>query len=362
MTANHFGRIALAASAGFLILGEFLRFHDVYTLALVAPAIGMLAVKRSPRTIAIAGLFVAAGLYWSSRDINSCSVVWRAKFVVDKALGRVEPATWGQVLKAAFTNVQCPVDFGEYGDIREQIREIANDTMGGHELVQYSTPMGDFWLADTSGETVSWLVWEIGTYEVYRGRETRIQAGDTVIDAGAHVGVFTRYALDHGAARVVAIEPNPVNLECLKRNFAQEIEGRRVIVVPEGVWEEASSLELSLHAHDTSRPTLLNLPGGRADFLVVPVRPLDDIVVELGLDRVDFIKMDIEGAEREALRGARETIGRFRPRMAICTYHRAGDPIEIPKAARAAIPDYRVRTKGFQINDMLTHPKVMFFN
>ena len=173
--------------------------------------------------------------------------------------------------------------------------------------------------------------------------------------------MFTRYALNQGAARVISIEPNPANILCLKRNFAAEIAAGRVTIIEEGVWDEASTLELSLHAHDTARPTLHQLPGGRAGSIQVPVRPLDEIVAELGLEKIDFIKMDIEGAEREALKGANGTIARHRPRMAICTYHRAQDPVVIPQVALAAVPDYNVQTKGFQINDSRTHPKVMFF-
>ena len=67
----------------------------------------------------------------------------------------------------------------------------------------------------------------------YDSGENGVSAGDTVIDCGAHIGAFTRYALNNGAHRVVAIEPNPVNIACLrrKRNFANEIENGSVTVV-----------------------------------------------------------------------------------------------------------------------------------
>jgi hypothetical protein len=51
----------------------------------------------------------------------------------------------------------------------------------------------------------------------------------------------------------------------------------------------------------------------------------------LALDRVDFLKADIEGAERHALTGAADTIRRFVPKMAICTYHNAEDVRIIPE-------------------------------
>jgi hypothetical protein len=68
----------------------------------------------------------------------------------------------------------------------------------------------------------------------------------------------------------------------------------------------------------------------------------------LGLDRVDFVKMDIEGAERHALAGASEMIARHRPRMAICVYHLSDDPQVIPAAVLKAIRDYRILRGGEQ--------------
>ena len=255
-----FGLVALATT---LFASQFVFFHDIFTLALLFPAIAILGVSRSRQAFALAGVFIAVALYWSSRDTDSCSAVWRTKFVVDKALGRLEYSSWPQVLRAAATFEQCPVARGA------EIVELGQDTVDGHVLTKYSSPMGEFWLPESSASTLEWLVWEITDYKVYGGGANSVREGDVVIDAGAHVGVFTRYALDNGASRVISIEPNPANILCLKRNFADEIAAGRVTIVEEGVWDEVSELELSLDAHDTARPTLHVLPGGRADFIVV---------------------------------------------------------------------------------------------
>ena len=101
---------------------------------------------------------------------------------------------------------------------------------------------------------------------------------------------------------------------------------------------------------------------GISHSITVPVRPLDDIVDELRLDRVDFIKMDIEGAERQAVEGARRTIQRFRPRMALCTYHMVDDPVAVPEATLKIQSDYRVHAKELDVNWEDTRPKILFFN
>jgi FkbM family methyltransferase len=176
-----------------------------------------------------------------------------------------------------------------------------------------------------------------------------VHAGDTVIDCGAHVGVFTRYALRHGAARVVAIEPDPASLACLEDNLAAEISDGRVKVVKVGVWDRETTLTLFQgEGENSGMQGFLGKPQITSKIAEIPVRPLDDIVRELDLDRVDFIKMDIEGSEVRALQGGQQTLAQFRPRMAICSYHNHDDVKVIPRVVKAAQPDYQIHAKDIE--------------
>ena len=87
---------------------------------------------------------------------------------------------------------------------------------------------------------------------------------------------------------------------------------------------------------------------------------VDKLVAELRLPRVDFIKMDIEGAERKAIMGARNTIARFRPRMALCIYHVHGDETMVPKLVHDAVSDYKVGKTCLCAPDRV-QPEVAFF-
>ena len=76
-------------------------------------------------------------------------------------------------------------------------------------------------------------------------------------------------------------------------------------------------------------PAFLAEPVDGTIIADLPVLTLDAIVAQSRLNRVDFIKMDIEGSEHFALRSARGTLRRFKPRMAIYTYHLLDDPVVV---------------------------------
>jgi FkbM family methyltransferase len=176
---------------------------------------------------------------------------------------------------------------------------------------------------------------------------------------GANIGVFTRKALSAGAAKVIAIEPGPENLECLRRTFAAEIRDGRVALYSKGVWEKDDVLEFSIDPANSASDSFVRKIDN-AQFIHVPVTSIDKLVAELQLPRVDFIKMDIEGAEQKAIVGAKNTIARFRPRMALCIYHLAGDEKMVPKLVIDTRSDYKVSKTCLLVRDKIL-PEVAFF-
>jgi FkbM family methyltransferase len=161
---------------------------------------------------------------------------------------------------------------------------------------------------------------------------------------------------------VIAIEPDPVNLACLRRNLAAEIQSGTVRVVESGVWDSRGRLTLYENIEgDSAGMTFVGGGDGKRKIVGIPVFPLDDIVAQLQLTRVDFIKMDIEGSERQALAGGRETIRKFHPRMAVCSYHLHDDPEVIPKVVRDIEPSYAITAKDVESIDRWIRPKVLFF-
>ena len=201
---------------------------------------------------------------------------------------------------------------------------------GNLQLVR--TTAGEFWSPKRDYPTVLEMAGEQDR-DIYSAQAAALRAGDVVLDAGANIGMFTRHALSRGAAKVVAIEPNPELVECLRRNFAPEIAAGTVIVYPKGLWDRDAELKLTTADALASTANSVAIERSAAGVMV-PLTTMDKMIAELAIDRVGFIKMDIEGAEAKALEGGRETIRRDRPRMAIATEHFLSDHTVLPALLR----------------------------
>lgn len=172
-----------------------------------------------------------------------------------------------------------------------------------------------------------------------------LKPGDTVLDIGANVGVFSLLAsrLVGDQGRVFAVEPVPQNVECLK--LMCQLNGlSNVQILPVAVGDQAGSLSLTLAAdmmgHSAKRQKT-------AESLEVPLRTIDGLVESLGVERVDLIKLDIEGMEAEALAGAASTIVAHRPRLTMAAYHFDDDVERLGGVIRSLRADYQVSRHRF---------------
>lgn len=263
-------------------------------------------------------------------------VRWRVVAPWHKATGRLPEMSWGDLWGYA----------SDFSGGAETSGFVQLDRRTGEEpcTTVWRTPLGEVWGRASDEDLLEFLIIEQLIERVYDGQNAGVREGDTVVDVGAHLGVFSRFALEHGARRVVAFEPEATNLACLEKTFADEIEDDRVILVGAAAWHSRTVLAFK-------EPSVSNTGEGRVSdeltvdgqrVVEVPAVTIDEVVRELGLEQVDFVKMDIEGAERHALTGATETLGRFGPRMALCVYHNEDDRAVLSKIALDARPSYRI--------------------
>ena len=246
---------------------------------------------------------------------------------------RAPECSWNRVFKF-FTSY---ADFGKLQDQADASLKVIEEAKE-LDLKLVTTQGKRFWIKNGSTH----VAYQVAEHEWFLANnpDNAVRPGDVVLDCGANVGVFTRVALDRGASKVVAIDPDPTNIECLRRTFPKEIAQGKVILEPRGVWSSEQVLKLHLGKDgDTSLNSVVLETGGKV--IEIPVTTIDKLVEAHKLNRVNFIKMDIEGAEREALRGAATTLGRFRPRLMLDAYHRPDDMNVLPGIIRQSHADYR---------------------
>ncbi len=180
----------------------------------------------------------------------------------------------------------------------------------------------------------------VGDYEPEKSGAIRahVKPGDVVFDIGAHVGYFTVLMSERAGpgGRIFAFEPRPLNQRFLARHL--RVNGcTNVEVFPTSVGDREGPARL-----DTSTGTGTGRisPTGQ-----VPVQMLTiDGLVESGrLPPPDFVKIDVEGGEMDVLRGARETLERYRPLMVLATH---GDEIDAECHAFLEELDYSLEDLG----------------
>jgi FkbM family methyltransferase len=149
------------------------------------------------------------------------------------------------------------------------------------------------------------------------------RGNEVLVDGGAYDGdtiAEARIRWGGGLSAVHAFEPDPVNVARFHRRFEAETGGCPVHVQAVALSDHAGLLRFAAEGQLSSA----SAPEGA---LEVPCARLDDLLSGVA---PTFLKLDIEGAELEALEGAAELLARHRPRLAVCAYHRQAHLWELP--------------------------------
>lgn len=144
------------------------------------------------------------------------------------------------------------------------------------------------------------LVWEPGVHDVF---QRYLDRSSVVIEGGSHIGAHT-IKLGMMASHVYAFEPMPESCELLRANV--RVNGLRNVTIIDRALSDVARGNIKLNWN----LTVVEGPWGDVeDDYEVPFTTID----HLNLPRVDLIKLDIEGYETRALRGAKRTILKYRP-------------------------------------------------
>jgi FkbM family methyltransferase len=225
----------------------------------------------------------------------------------------------------------------------------------------WETPFGDWWFP--KGTAAKWVYFAVAQYEVDPYPGAPIRKGDIVLDGGGFIGDWTKRALEKGASLVVTFEPSPEAIEWIRRNLRAEIDAGRVILCQKGLWDQEGRLQLSVNEENPAASTVSDHGGNMSEW--IDLQSLDAIVEELALDRVDVLKLDVEAAEVRALHGAKKTLNRFRPRLAVGTEH-TDDMLQnsrnVVQAVREVAPFYKLQCGQCSLRrDRIIVPEALHF-
>jgi FkbM family methyltransferase len=280
------------------------------------------------------------------------------KYVVLRAQGQVDDRCTLGVTLASWSTLRWELE------TEVQSSQQLSGAIPDDGIFRWETPNGPVWTpkADDVGSIMAAIFFRKSRWMSVDATDlVPIRPGDVVIDAGAHLGESTRNALRLGASLVISVEPAPENLRALRRNLAVQIAQGGIVIIEKGVYDHEGVLAFETHKSwdGEFRESGTAEHGGKIEQL--PVTTIDALVAQLKLTRLDFIKMDIEGSETYALKGATDSLRRFKPRLAIGTYHRPGDLDGIHEIVLKANPAYREMPSRCFEKDGRVFPNLLYY-
>ena len=154
------------------------------------------------------------------------------------------------------------------------------------------------------------------------------------VDGGAYVGDTAEQLITHypDFKKLYCIEPIAENLRIAKRELSEH---KNIDFIECGLWDEKKELTFQ---EEKSFSTMYG--NGEQK---ISVDTIDNLINE----KVDYIKLDIEGAEQKALLGAKETIRKYKPILAVCIYHKAEDWYKVAEIVLRIHKDYQVYLRHY---------------
>ena len=234
--------------------------------------------------------------------------------------------------------VKLPLNNSEYWTTFQQLDKMTEDAesinLGFMDWKAYKINLKDFGYPIELFITVSGIMAQMLLEQYkYHSDEAVIEVneGDIVIDAGAYDGsTALNFAYKTGnSGHIYSFEFFPDSIAHFSRNLDLNPDlAERITIVPNALWS-SSNKKLFIIGKGPGTRVVTSTSDVSAEE--IETLKIDDLVVNKKLARIDFIKMDVEGSELEALKGAEKSIRTYKPKLAISLYHKLHDFWEIPE-------------------------------
>ena len=189
----------------------------------------------------------------------------------------------------------------------------------------------------------------VSSTSYFDGNYFNLSENEVFIDLGAYTGdtltEFADYTANH-YKKIISFEPDSKNFDDLKKTSSKY---HNVDIYPYATGNQNCEVCFNDNA---GLGSAVSSNGGSKVKMV----RLDDIVKDIPT----LIKMDVEGAELDTLKGAENLIKTYRPKLMVCIYHKVEDLYTIPNYLKTIVPDYRlsVRQQGCGIFDTVLYAEV----
>lgn len=184
--------------------------------------------------------------------------------------------------------------------------------------------------------------------EQYRYKNIlKIEPGDIVIDGGACYGDTAIYFSAKGAKKVYSFEFLKENLDIFDKNINMNPQYKDKIELIQKPLSDKSGEKLYAVSNGPGTSVTNVYSDGAEEFETITI---DDLVAQNNIEKIDFIKLDVECSEAAVLKGAINTIRKFKPKLAICVYHKKDDLWTIPQLIKEILPEYKFYLDHHTIN------------
>ena len=172
--------------------------------------------------------------------------------------------------------------------------------------------------------------------EEYFDKNVVLTEDEVFIDCGGFDGDSAMRFVEQCGGKyrdIIIFEPESCKKEAIQNNM----DDNRYILYQAGVWSTNTKL------HFNAMGTVSSYISERGEYTIEAVA-LDETVYD---KKPTYIKMDVEGAEQEALKGCRKIIQEYKPKLAICIYHKPEDLFEIPAMIKEMNPEYKLYVRQY---------------
>lgn len=206
-----------------------------------------------------------------------------------------------------------------------------------------------FWPKKFNIDDLPWLFSEVFYNSKYNPSSYNhpyavIPQNGWVIDGGACEGFFSIFAFQNGAKQVIAVEPISLLRPVLEKTFSKEYLQGRFTMITAGLGKEGGTSVLHLNPLSACEAYISDV--NNESKRIIKIVTIDEIIEVYNLEGPGLIKMDIEGAEVDALKGAKDTLRNLKPNLAIAVYHEYENALECAEIIKNVNPDYKIQFRG----------------